>query len=199
MADNNKLITAILAIVVIISAITILYISLPEEKTDDNQDGTTVTDKIIFNVTYNSDITSYTLEDLEALESYTEEGTYIKVGWLEENQVVTEGPYEYTGVRIATLLDQIDNLPENYSIIAYSSDGRTTDYTKENVTGQVDIYNESGIIIGTSGSTMILAYKIDGEYFEEDTGPIRIAFCNEYYTPSNLWAKMVDNIEIIEE
>lgn len=207
MADekiSNKMITTILALVIIIATATVIYVNLPEDKS--NQESEDETNQqteeeellIILNITFGDEVISYTLEELEDLESYTATGTMIKVGWLPD--VVTEGPNEFTGVKISTILDEIENLPENYSIIAHSSDGRTTDYTKDNITGNIDVYNESGIIIENSGSTMILAYKIDGEYFEEDAaGPIRIVFCNENYTASSLWAKMIDNIEIIEE
>lgn len=183
----------VLANMLVFLLVIVLTVGCVEDNETNNEQNSG--SSVVLSVIFGDYQVNYTLEDIEALDSYNDTATMIKVGWLPD--VVTEGPNEFTGVKISTILDEIENLPENYSIKAYSSDGETTDYTKDNITGNVDIYNASGTIIGNNGSTMILAYKINGEYFEEDTGPIRIVFCNENYTASNLWAKMVVSIEII--
>jgi len=199
---NNKIITAILALVIIIALITFLYINLPEEKNNNDNTGGTNNETVeepetILTITFGEIQMDYTLEQIASLESYTSTATMIKTGWLPT--VKLEGPNQYIGVKISTLLNQIDNLPENYSINVTDINNEITDYNMSQIQGNVDIYNESGIIIGNSGATMILAYKIDGEYFtEEDTGPLRIVFCHENNTASNLWLKMVRYIEIIE-
>ena len=78
-----------------------------------------------------------------------------------------------------------------------SNDSKITTYNMSQIQGNVKIYNESGAVIRNSGATMILAYKIDGNYLTEDTGPLRVVFCNNNMTGSNLWAKMVISIIVI--
>ena len=206
--NNNKIIAGLLAIIILIAVITLIYVNLPAdendnvttddttEETNDEQDEEPEED--IFSIVFNDTSIQYSLSELEGLELYTANATLIKVGWLPE--IKTEGPNKYTGVKITTLLEQVNLLPENYTINVTSSDGWTTGFIKSQIQGNVNIYNETGVIIDNSGATMILAYKIDGEYFtEEDTGPLRVVFCHEYMTASNIWPKMVNSIEIIEQ
>lgn len=146
---------------------------------------------------------NYTLDDIEALQSYTGTGAYIKTKLLPDS-VVTDDLHEYKGVLITTLLEQISALPEHYNISVVSSDGWITNYTLNEILGYVDVYNETGNITTTEKAVMILAYKEDGSYYSEidpenETGPLRIAFVGDspIYTPSGLWSKMVVSIEVI--
>ena len=204
--NSNKLITSLLAVIIIIAAVTILFVNLPEEDEEQNDDETDLEEQeeeeeeieFTFNLTYGDETKSYTLEELEELEAYSCSATMIKVSWLPDD-VVIEGPNEFTGIRISTILDEFDILPENYNITSTASDGRTNKFNISMIQGEVNIYNESGLVVSNTGAEMILAYKIDGEYLEEDKGPIRIVFChNQYYTSSKLWAKMIESIEITE-
>ena len=121
----------------------------------------------------------------------------IKIGFLPE--VVTEGPNEFTGIKISTLLDQIDDLPENYNISVKTSDGWIVEYNMSETEGNLDIYNESGVVINNTGATMMLAYKMNGENLIEGEGPLRIIYCHdEFYTPSLYWTRLVISIEVIE-
>ena len=99
-----------------------------------------------------------------------------------------------------TLINQMEDLPENYNITVTASDGWTTEFTMDQVYGEIDLYNETGDIIEEGIVTMILAYKEDGEYINDlEVGPLRIAFIGEdVITSSSLWSKMVESIEIIE-
>ena len=202
--NTNKKITAFLVIIILIAAFTYLFINLPDdnsknENTSDQTGGEEPTEEIgpILTVTFKGVQTNYTLEELESLESFTAKATMIKTGWLPT--INFEGPNLYTGVKFSTLLNQIEDLPENYSINVISNDSKITKYNMSKIQGNIDIYNESGVIINNSGATMILAYKIDGEYFtQEDTRPLRVVFCHNNMTSSDLWAKMVISIEVIE-
>jgi hypothetical protein len=99
----------------------------------------------------------------------------------------------------------LTNLSDNYSIIIYSSDGINTTYNYSVIQGNINIYNstnpENDTPISHGGVTMILAYKKDGEYLDEELdGNLKIAFINEdegLITSSKLWAKFVTSIEII--
>lgn len=212
---SNKLITIILAITIIIAAVVILYVNLPEDNNEIKSDDETGQEEeeeqeeqeeeepeeeepeFVFNLTYKGNQTNYSLEELEGLESYSCTTTMIKVGFLPE--VVTEGPNEFTGIKISTLLSQIDNLPENYNISVKTSDGWIIEYNMSEIEGNLDIYNESGVIVNNTGATMMLAYKMNGENLLESEGPLRIIFCHdEFYTPSLYWAKLVISVELIE-
>ncbi|KYK22996.1 hypothetical protein AYK21_03155 [Thermoplasmatales archaeon SG8-52-2] len=196
--NKNKIIGFVLAVIILIAIFTIIYVNLPEEteKKDESLNGEKET---IFSLKFRGKITNYSLEDLESLEEFTGMGTYIKSGWLPD--VVLDGPTNFTGIRANTLLNQIDNLPNNYSIVVYSSDDWITEYNKSAINGQVEIYNESGNITQTGGVTMLFAYKKEGDYLTDtDDGPLQIAFINDNkITSSKLWAKMVVSIELIDQ
>jgi hypothetical protein len=158
---------------------------------------------VLLTVIFGAYQANYTLDGIEALESYTGTGAYIKTKLLPDS-VVTDDLHEYTGVLMTTLLEQIPSLPENYNISVVSSDGWITNYTLNEIFGYVDVYNETGNITTTETTVMILAYKEDGSYYSEidpenETGPLRIAFvgASPIYTPSGLWSKMVVSIEVI--
>lgn len=158
---------------------------------------------VLLTVLFGDHQANYTLDAIEALESYAGMGAYIKTKFLPDS-VITDDLHEYKGVRITTLLEQIPTLPENYNISVVSSDGWITNYTLNEILGYVDVYNETGNITTTETAVMILAYKEDGSYYSEidpenETGPLRIAFVGEspIYTSSGLWSKMVVSIEVI--
>ena len=196
--NKNKIIGVVLAVIILIAIFTIIYVNLPEgtEKKDATTNGEKET---ILSIKFGGKTTNYSLEDLESLEEFIGTGTYIKTGWLPD--LVLDGPTNFTGIRANTLLNQIENLPNNYSIVVYSSDDWTTKYNKSAINGQVEIYNESGNITQTGGVTMLFAYKKEGDYLTDtDDGPIQIAFIDDNkITSSKLWAKMVVSIELIEQ
>ena len=196
--DRNKIITIMLAIIILAAIFTIIYVNLPQEE-ETNDKKTNGEKQNIFTITYRDEVINYTIEDLEKLEEIIGTGTYIKTGWLPD--VALEGPFNFTGIKVNTILNQIVNLPNNYTVNITSSDGWTTNFNQSTIDGQVSIYNESGNITQTGGVTMILAYKQEGEYLSEsDDGPLRIAFINsDKITSSKLWAKWVVSFEIIEQ
>lgn len=206
---SNKIITIVLAVIITLAAITVIYINLPQNNenkkitggNNGQQDGgNQTTEPVILTVTYGDKQTNYTLDELEALESYTGSGRYIKIGALPS--VMINGPYEYTGVNMTLFLDQFTNLPQNYSIVVKSSDNRITNYSYSQIHGDVATYNESsGNISGTGSVTMLIAYKESGEYINDSTlGPLRIVFVDDgLVTASNLWTKIVVSIEILAQ
>jgi hypothetical protein len=196
--NKNKIIVAVLAVIILIAIFTIIYVNLPEESIEKDKTINGETETLI-SFTFGDITTNYTLQDLEALEEFTGSGTYIKTGWLPD--VVLDGPTNFTGVRVNTILDQIENLPTNYTIRVHSSDDWTTDYSQSTINGQVSIYNESGNITQTGGVTMLFAYKKEGSYITDpEEGPIRIVFIDDNkITSSTLWAKMVVSFELLEQ
>ena len=208
--ESMKLLTIVLAAVIILATVVIIYVNLPgketdDDQTDDTEDGTEELEEEdeeesepIFSLIYGDTELEYTLEEIENMDLYTGSGAMIKTGWFPE--IVISGPNDYTGIEITYLLNQIENKPENYTINVISSDDRETEYNQSYIQGNVDIYNDTGDIIATSGVTMILAFKENGEYLNKtDAGNLRIAFVDdEKITSSSLWAKYVTSIEIIE-
>jgi len=133
---------------------------------------------------------------IEDFESYSGYGGIIKPGWFPD--IVVEGPFNYTGVKISTLLEEFPDLPDSYNITVTSSDDRTNEYNFSQINGNVGVYNgTSNESYTTGGVTMILAYKKEGEYLDETEGPLRIVFINDgEFTSSKLWAKFIVSIEI---
>lgn len=202
--NNNRMITVALIVVILIAAVTLLYINLPEENSNsEDQTSNNIPEDttVIFSLIYEDTTLEYTLSELEDLEEYTGSGSYIKTKLLPDT-VLINGPWDFVGVRISKLLDQISSIPENYNITFTASDGWTSEYTKNQVLGEIDLYNESGNVTGNEGATMILAYKQDGDYIpegEDEAGPLRVAFIGgDIITGSNLWAKMVISMQIVE-
>jgi hypothetical protein len=203
-AKTNKIITAVLAIIIIIAAIAILYVNLPKETQNDNNENTGETSEqsnesvTALTVMIGEEQMNYTLEELESLEAFSGSGSYIKTGWLPT--VVIEGPFNYTGVSITTLLNQLEDLPENYTITVEASDGYTNDYNMSYIAGNIPYYNETGNITGTGGVTLLLAYMQENTYINETLGgPIRIVCVDDgAITASGLWVKYIVSIEIKE-
>jgi hypothetical protein len=209
---SNKIITIVLAMIITLAAITVLYISLPQNKENEKtsgenngqQDGNNPTEEsVILTVIYGDEQTNYTLEELEALDSYTGMGGY------RTSFPSIKGQGNYTGVPITTLVELTADNIENYSIIATANDGEkieNTTYTYSELLGNVDIYNPDNASdstpIGNGGLTMVLAYKYEGNYLNESKdGKIKITFLDESgsITSSGLWWKYVVSIEIVEQ
>jgi len=207
---SNKIITMVLAVIITLAAITVIYISLPQNegnnKTSDENNGQQngggqTEESTILTVIYGDEQTNYTLKDLEALESYT------GMGGRRTNYPKLEGKGNYTGVTVTTLVELTAGDIENYNIIVYSNDGRNKTYNFSMVHGNVDIYNSTNASnsasIGYGNVTMIASYKKDGKYLNESQdGKLRIAFVNdkkELITSSGLWSKYVASIEIVEQ
>jgi len=196
----NKIITIILVIAISAAALVFLYVNLPQQyETNDNSDDVITDDTIFLTVTYADVEKEYTLNDLEGFNSVTGSGSYIKTKLLPDS-VVIKGPFTYTGVDIISVLNDFNDLPSSYNVTVIASDGWETEYTQNDVKGNVNNYNETGNITGNNNIQMIIAYKEDDEYItDEEVGPLRIAFIGENtITESNLWSKMVTSITITE-
>ena len=213
--NSNKIITILLAIVICVAAITILYVNLPPEGTEDEQiedqdnnedtaDGNETEEPVVLlTVIYNETQNEYTLEDIEGFSSTKGTARQIKTKTLPDTVIINpelnESAWEFIGAEVPTILAEFDDLPENYNVTITGIDDYPIEYTKDNILGNVDVYNETGEVVATNGTTMILAYKQNGEYITEEYGPLRIAFVGtDAITGSNLWAKYVATIEIVE-
>ncbi|MFE3846022.1 hypothetical protein ACFL1L_04085 [Thermoplasmatota archaeon] len=144
----------------------------------------------------------YSLNDLESIEAYNGTGRYIKTKLLPDSVVISDS-VSYTGVRMYILLSNIPNLPENYNLRVVSADDWTVTYTKDDIDGNVDVYDENGNIFSNDTAVMILAYMEEDKYYSEidpnnEIGPLQIVFMKgNVITSSTLWSRMVVTIEVI--
>jgi hypothetical protein len=205
---KNMLMTLVLAIVIIIAIGVLVYTNLPSSnQTSDNHSDTDITNgdekkETLLTIIHEESNYTYTLSDLENMETYTSSGRYIKTKLLPDT-VVLGDIYTYTGVAIKTLLEGVNVSSNNYQLNISASDGWITTYSRNDTMGEVDLYNGIGNITENGSATMIVAYKEDGKYYstidpDNEIGPLRIAFVGEDtpITPSNLWAKMITTIEV---
>jgi len=195
--NTNKILTAVLAVALLLAMAVLIYVYIPRSQENQTPPPTEAT---ILTITYNGASWNYSLHDLEALPSYSGSGGYIKKSALP--QIITVGPFNYTGVNITYLLSQIPNLPNEYSIQVIPTDNYNPGtFNKSKVQGGITVYNITGNITGSQGVTMLLAYKDSGEYMNETQGgPIRIVYVDDgAFTLSDIWVKMVRTIRVISE
>jgi hypothetical protein len=199
--NTNKILSITLIITICIAFIVLILVNLPEsdeQLLDDELEDIDVVLTIIYKNTYKN----YTLEELELFSTTTGYARDIKGGLLPEVRItpdINEPAWEFTGVAVNLLLEEFEDLPNEYYINVSSSDNWVSTYTKDHVMGSVEIYNETGNITANSGAIMILAYMQNGEYISEQDGPLRIVFVNSNaITNSRLWAKLVVSIEIMD-
>ena len=187
---NDRVVTVVLALVILFSIGALIYVSLPSE--NNNQQNVT-NESVILTLIYKNESFNYTMSQLEGIGSFTGMGSYIK----KSGTIV--GPNNYTGIPVSTLVDEIPSLPNNYTVEIICSDGWTMNYTIEEVNGSVPIYNESGNKTGIGNMTMILAYEKNSEPISKKDGPLRVAFVDNHgsITNSKLWAKSVAMITIL--
>ena len=190
---------ALLSYVIVLFVIIAITVGCIE---DNGQNNVEKKPSVLLNVIFDDYRANYTLEDIETFDSYTGNGGYIKTKVLPDSVIISD-INEYTGVQITTLLEEIPNLPDNYNVSIESDDGRIVEYTINEILGNVDVYNETGIILSNETAVMIIAYKENGSYYSEvdhenEIGPLRIAFVGDNaITSSDLWSKMVVTVEII--
>ena len=192
---SNKIITIVLALIIIVAAITILFTSLSKEENETNTNNENEQEnEIVLQTLYNDQYINYTLDQLQKLGSLTGLGGYI-------NSVnVTTGPFELTGVSISTFLNQFDIISENYSISVKAADNYSRIFNLSYINGDIPVFNDTGVQIGTGGVKMIINYRQNGELLDNSTGPLRLAFIYEDgFTSSKIWIKQVETILIIDD
>ena len=174
----------------ILGFMLILTIFCAQTTAYDFKDNDQSNEDIILTLTYNGNQETYTIEDLESMESVAGLGGRInKLGSI-------TGPFEYKGVSIATLANEFPSIPSSYTLTTFADDGYTVNFTEDEIQGNVQVYDTEGNEQGIGGVTMILAYEEEG-IKDFDGGPLRIAFIDDedQVTDSFLWSKHVVEIE----
>jgi hypothetical protein len=196
--NKNLIITVAFVVVIIVAAAVYFYTSLPQGSDNDQNNTNNGTEDIIFSVLIDNMTYEYNTSQLSNIELFKGSGSFVKVGLLPD-QIIIDGPNNFTGISILTLLENIDDVPANYSITFNAKDGYLSTFTKDEVNGLVDIYNKEGNITGIGNVTMVLAYLQNDEYLEDLYRPFRIVFIgDDLITGSNLWARMITSMQINE-
>jgi len=130
----------------------------------------------LLTVVRGEDAFAYTLDEVEALEFLTGQGTFT-------TSTNVEHTATYTGVPMTTL---IGNVTGEATVRITAADGYSMNYAAE-------------MFQDTSEGTWILAYKEEGEYMPFDPGYFRIVLVGEDnpHFPSSLSARMVALIEVL--
>lgn len=134
----------------------------------------------------------FTLSELQELTSYTSMGGFIK------STGTVVGPDEYTGVSLKDLVDLVWSGGE-YSVEIVSTDLYTMTFNYSQVEdGLFEHFDTSGTSLGYDTFTLVVAYAQDGlplvdmdlrMVIIDDIAPI---------TSSELWAKMVRTVRIVQ-
>ena len=124
----NKYIAIVLVIAIIAAVGVYAYTNFVEKEPSESENNNNTPpivepEDTLLTISVGSQSYNYTLTNLTALGSITEQGSYInKVGKI-------TGPNNYTGVTISMLLNTIPSLPTNYTFRAIASDDYARNYT----------------------------------------------------------------------
>ncbi len=132
----------------------------------------------------------YSLEEIQDMNSYTGEGMFLNsVGNI-------EGPYEYKGVNVTSLVSNVYS-EDDYTLEVEATDGYVMTYTSEQVNGGFKTYDDEGNPTSGEDVTALLAYDEVGED-SLSGGPLRVVMVGEDgpITDGHFWAKMVRYIRV---
>ena len=198
--NSAKIITVLLALIIIASLTIYIYTTLVPNTTLENQlkkpnDIITDEDETVLTILFRNLNYTYTLQNLQSYEPTRGIGQYInRVGSLSDIN-------NYTGITVTALFETFDNLTGNYTITAVANDEYSVNYSYNEINGIRTIYNQTGTELGTSNVTLIIAYlENDTPISNESGGPLRIAFVNEQgsITSSSKWMRYLEKIVINE-
>ena len=195
---TNIIISAIVAIAIIVSIAVFVYVNLPEETvTPDENPNDTKTVPASLTLIYDDEQLNLSFGEIERLESYTAKGGY------KTSIDMIKGTGNYTGVNITTLVNLFDPAPYKYTLQVISTDEYFT-YNYSTIQGNITIYNPDNAseTLGKGNLTMVLAYQYEGQFLDETSdGKLKIVFLDKQgsITESSLWRKKVESIRIITE
>ncbi len=202
-SKTNKIISAVLAIAVILAVIVLVYVYLPKQTPTDNNNNDDQAHKesqTVLSLTYNDDTQNFTLNQLEHFASYTAKGGYRTQGGS------IKGVGNYTGVNITTIINSLQPVPYRFSLAVTDSGGESKSYNYSTIIGDVNLYNPDNASdstpIGKGNMTMVLAYEFEGEPLNKtNDGTLKIVFLNQNgsITEAGLWWKKVVSIQVVTE
>lgn len=210
MAKNqNLLITAALAVIIIIAIGVFAYTNLfnPNETIDDSTNDTNpdessgtgdneqnnTNDEILLTIQQGGINYTYSLSELEEMESVNGKGRKINsIGEISD-------PYNYKGISINTLTERFDLSSDQIEIKVIANDGYSRNFTLNESDIEITVYNEDGNLSANQSVTIIIAYMQDNQHYT-GSNPLRIAFIGENMpiTSSSLWVKNITTLELKE-
>ena len=132
-----------------------------------------------------------TMYELENLESFTSNGSFIK------STGTVEGPFEFTGVALKDLVDLVYS-GDDYSVEVVATDGYVMTYNCSQVeNGTYEHYDAAGTSLGFDDFTMVVAYAQDGSPLVDMVLRIAIIDDSEPITDGHFWAKYVRTVNVL--
>ena len=197
-AKNLKVRNTIYAIIFIFSIGVYASTNLFEKeaiKTNYTEIPNIDTQEKLLTIGYNSTYYNYSLEELiSSFESVTGFGSKI-------NQIGSiSGPDKYTGIPVSSFIESFDDLPDNYYVLVRANDYEYN-FSKDHVSGKVELFDENTESYGLGNVTMIVAYEINDELLDEASGgPFRIVFIDDEgsITHSSMWVSSVNKLIVIK-
>ena len=132
------------------------------------------------------------LNQVKGFPSYSGAGGY-------KNKVGTiAGPFNYTGVNISSLLWLVGGMKDGDSVIVTASDGYSKTYSFNEITGNLELFDNNGTSLGVGITTPMLAYSEEGNDITNG-GPVKLVFVTMEgaISSSSYWIKEVVKIEVI--
>lgn len=201
-----KLLSAALAIIIIISVIIVAYTTFTSPNNEDTPSDyiddsfQKIEEVTVLTLRYQDTTLEYALSDLHSMKTTTGYG-----GYRTSFPSIT-GQGNYTGIAFTDLLKPLTQNLTFYTITVYSEDGYITNYTYDEIMGNVSIYDASNASItepvSTGGVTMLLAYEFEDLALDvQNDGRFKIAYVDgtDAITSSQYWAKFVEEIQINAE
>ena len=115
-------------------------------------------------------------------------------------KIGVKGPYNFTGVRLDVVLEDLGIEKGTVEARAVASDGYNVTFTSDEIQGNVDVFDESGNNSDTIVSLLVV-YSQDGVSLDSDDGPLRLAYVGQEnsVTQSSYWVKQVTKIVFFQE
>ena len=115
---------------------------------------------------------------------------------------IVNGPYKAKGVPLTDLCNLVGGVTSSDTIIAYASDGYSSIFSYNQVTGDIVTYDPKTMKEVLHGELkLILMYEQDGKSLSQDGGkPLRVAIVGTdgLLTEGNMWIKWVNKIAVMK-
>jgi len=158
---------------------------------------TTAAVPTILTVTKGSSSKTYSMADLKALPAVSGYG-----GQLGKNNTIN-GPYQYAGVALSSLLSAVGGISAGNSVKVTASDGYSQVMSYQQLTNNSFTLFDSSTGQEAASADMtpfvFIAYSKDGAALDQSTGPLELGImtCQNRVTQGQQWVKMVVKIEVV--
>ena len=108
-----------------------------------------------------------------------------------------QGPFEYKGVYMKDLLEQVGGIKKGQSLRVTSRDGYVRDFSYLEVTGNIFTYDKNGNLLHLGNSTMLLTYESNRDAPIAFPRIIYTSESDELFTSGPLWMKGIEKLEVV--